>query len=43
VPCLLPSRRRRLQATYDKALHLLDLYCQRGVDPKRLYIKVRGH
>ena len=30
------------QATYDKALHLLDLYVARGVDPGRLYIKVRG-
>ncbi|PRW59838.1 Transaldolase [Chlorella sorokiniana] len=27
-------------ATYDKALHLVDLYVQRGVDPKRLYIKI---
>lgn len=24
----------------DKALHLVDLYVARGVDPKRLYIKV---
>jgi hypothetical protein len=31
-----------LQATYDKALHLVDLYMDRGVEPSRLYIKVRG-
>lgn len=30
------------QATYDKALHLVELYVNRGVDPKRLYIKVRA-
>lgn len=36
-PCCLACL---LQATYDKALHLVDLYVQRGVDPKRLYIKV---
>ncbi|EFN50875.1 hypothetical protein CHLNCDRAFT_33289 [Chlorella variabilis] len=28
------------QATYDKALHLVDLYVERGIDPKRLYIKI---
>jgi transaldolase len=28
------------QATYDKALHLVELYVNRGVDPKRLYIKI---
>ncbi|KAL4420874.1 hypothetical protein ABPG77_002833 [Micractinium sp. CCAP 211/92] len=27
-------------ATVDKALHLIDLYVARGVDPKRLYIKI---
>ena len=30
------------QATVDKALHLVDLYVQRGIDPDRLYIKVGG-
>lgn len=29
-----------LQATIDKALHLVDLYAQRGVEPQRLYIKI---
>ncbi|PSC68438.1 Transaldolase [Micractinium conductrix] len=27
-------------ATVDKALHLVDLYVQRGIDPDRLYIKI---
>jgi hypothetical protein len=33
-PTLLP------QATYDKALRLVDLYASKGVDPSRLYIKI---
>jgi len=28
------------RATYDKALHLMDLYTKKGVDPKRVYIKI---
>jgi hypothetical protein len=29
------------RATVDKALRLVDLYAEKGVDPSRLYIKVR--
>lgn len=28
------------KATYDKALHLIDLYSKKGIDPKRVYIKI---
>eukprot|EP00199_Chlamydomonas_sp_CCMP681_P001781 CAMPEP_0119105050 /NCGR_PEP_ID=MMETSP1180-20130426/3106_1 /TAXON_ID=3052 ORGANISM="Chlamydomonas cf sp, Strain CCMP681" /NCGR_SAMPLE_ID=MMETSP1180 /ASSEMBLY_ACC=CAM_ASM_000741 /LENGTH=382 /DNA_ID=CAMNT_0007089985 /DNA_START=86 /DNA_END=1234 /DNA_ORIENTATION=- len=29
-----------MMASYDKALHLVDLYAKRGVEPKRIYIKL---
>jgi hypothetical protein len=29
-----------LQATYDKAVHLMDLYAAKGTDPSRVYIKI---
>ena len=29
-----------MQATYDKALHLMHLYSAKGIDPSRVYIKI---
>lgn len=28
------------KACYDKAMHLIDMYAQRGIDPSRVYIKL---
>lgn len=40
APCTAPTDALHLQATYDKALRLVELYERRGIDTGRLYIKI---